>query len=53
MKKLRHNTAAENSVKQYYRSPMIKVVSVKAHGILCISNPEAYTTEMEEGDDNW
>ena len=52
MKKLRHNTAAENSVKQYI-SPKIKVVSVKAHGILCISNPDSYSTEMVEGDDNW
>ena len=56
MKKLRHNTAAENSVKQYYRSPMIKVVSVKAHGMLCtskLSKPDSYSTEMVEGDDNW
>ena len=53
MKKLKHNTAAENSVKQYYRSPMIKVVSVKANGILCISKPDSYLTEMEEGNDNW
>lgn len=52
MKKLRHNTAAENSVKQYI-SPKIKVVSVKAHGILRISNPDSYSTEMVEGDDNW
>ena len=55
MKKLRHNTAAENSVKRYI-GPMIKVVSVKAHGMLCTSNvrnPDSYSTEMEEGDDNW
>ena len=55
MKKLRHNTAAENSVKQYI-SPMIKVVSVKAHGMLCtssLSKPDSYSTEMVEGDDNW
>ena len=52
MKKLRHNTAAENSVKQYI-SPKIKVHSVKAHGMLCISNPDSYSTEMVEGDDNW
>lgn len=36
-----------------YRSPEVRVVSVKAHGILCISNPDLYSTEMEEGNDNW
>ena len=44
-----------NSVKQYI-SPKIKVVSVKAHGMLCtskLSEPDLYSTEMEEGDDNW
>lgn len=36
-----------------YKSPKTKVVFVKPQSILCISNPDAYTTEMEEGNDNW
>ena len=36
-----------------YKSPKTKVVFMKMHSILCISNPDANTTEMKEGDDNW
>ena len=36
-----------------YKSPKAKVVFMKMQSILCISNPDANTTEMEEGDDNW
>ena len=46
------NTAFE--AKQPYSSPKTKVVFVKIQGILCSSNPkETYSTETEEGDDNW
>ena len=36
-----------------YRSPKTKVVFVAGQDILSVSNPDAYTTEMEEGNDNW
>ena len=45
------NTALEAN--QPYSSPKTKVVFMKMHSILCISNPDANTTEMKEGDDNW
>ena len=42
-------------VKHPYRSPKTKAVYMKTQGIICGSKiiPEANTTEMEEGDDNW
>ena len=36
-----------------YRAPQAKVILVKPQNILCVSNPDANTTEMGEGDDNW
>lgn len=36
-----------------YRAPQVKVIPVKPQNILCVSNPDANTTEMGEGDDNW
>lgn len=36
-----------------YKSPNTKVVYVKMQNILCVSKPEKYITETEEGDDNW
>lgn len=36
-----------------YRRPEVKVVLINTHVLFNISNPEAYSTEMEEGDENW
>ena len=44
--------SASNQLLQY-SSPKVKVILVKPQNILCVSNPDAYTTEMGEGDDNW
>ena len=52
MEQVRHDTAAGESVKRY-ASPEVKVVFVKTQDILCVSNPERYSTETEEGDSNW
>ena len=52
MEQVKHDTAA-GDYRQRYSSPEVRVVFVKAHGMLCISNPDANTTEMKEGDDNW
>lgn len=48
----KRNTTLE--AKHPYSSPKTKVVFVKMQGILCSSDPkETYSTETEEGDDNW
>lgn len=47
----KNNTSAEE--RPFYRSPKAKVVFVKMQSILCFSNPDSNTTEMDEGDDNW
>lgn len=47
MEQDKHNTIMR------YTSPESRVVFVKAQGILCVSNPEKYSTETSEGDDNW
>ena len=52
MEQVKYETAAGKGANRY-ASPMVKVVFVKAQGILCVSNPEEYTTEMNEGNDNW
>lgn len=36
-----------------YSSPKIAVIFVNMQGILCQSKPDAYNTEMQEGDNNW
>lgn len=46
------NNNLSNEEKQY-RSPKTKVVFVAGQDILSVSNPDAYTTEMEEGEGNW
>lgn len=46
------NNNLSNEEKQY-RSPKTKVVFVAGQDILSASNPDAYTTEMEEGEGNW
>ncbi len=52
MEQVKHDTAA-GDYRQWYSSPEVRVVFVKAQGILCISNPDSHSTEMEEGNDNW
>lgn len=52
MEQVKHDTVVGNNVKRY-TSPMTTVVFVKAQGILCVSNPDKYSTEMSEGEDNW
>lgn len=49
-----NNTVFSRKDKQY-RSPKTKVVPVRTQGLLCdgFSKGETYTTEMEEGNDNW
>ncbi len=47
MEQVKHDTVMR------YASPESRVVLVKAQGILCVSNPEKYSTETEEGDNNW
>ncbi len=46
-------TDSINDIRLRYRSPEVRVIEVKTQHVLCISNPDAYITEMEEGDDNW
>lgn len=36
-----------------YESPKIKVIEIDIQELICVSNPEKYSTEMEYGDDNW
>lgn len=36
-----------------YESPKIKAIEIDVHELICVSNPEKYTSEMEAGDDNW
>lgn len=42
-----------SSEEKQYCGPKVKVVFVVGQDILSVSNPDAYTTEMEEGSDNW
>ena len=52
MEQIKHDTVAGGCV-NLYRSPEARVTFVKAQGVLCVSNPEKYSTEMNEGNDNW
>lgn len=52
MEQVKHDTVDGVSEKRYTR-PRAKVVFVKTQGMLCVSNPDKYTTEMEAGNDNW
>lgn len=42
-----------SSEEKQYRSPKVKAVFLTGQDILSASNPDAYTTEMEEGEGNW
>ena len=48
-----NNNIAISGQERLYSTPETEPVFVKVQSILCISNPDANTTEMEEGDYNW